>query len=187
MDSFFSFDELFGEFGKFNKQFMDRIQKEFDETEKAIKNGELKGSWDIKKIDEPGVKGFIIQGKFWTHEPFETFDPVEPLRPRTRKPFPEKPLKSNADDSDEIREPLTDLFEEDSTIRIFAELPGEEEGDIKLDFKKDKVEIKGKKFNKTVTLPTENIDKEKATKKYKNGVLEITIPKKRHEPKIHRL
>jgi HSP20 family molecular chaperone IbpA len=187
MDSFFNFDELFEDFGKFNKQFMDRIQKEIDETGKAIKNSELKGSWDIKKIDEPGVKGFIIQGKFWTHKPFETFDPIEPLRPRTRKPFPEKPLESNADDSGEIREPLTDLFEEDSTIRIFAELPGEEKGDIKLDFKKDKVEIKGKKFNKTVTLPTENIDKEKTITKYKNGVLEITIPKKSHEPKIHRL
>jgi HSP20 family molecular chaperone IbpA len=187
MDSFFNFDELFEDFGKFNKQFMDRIQKEIYETEKAIKNGELKGSWGIKKIDEPGVKGFIIQGKFWTHEPLETFDPVEPLRPRTRKPFPEKPLKTNADDSDEIREPLTDLFEEDSAIRIFVELPGEEEGDIKLDFNKDKVEIKGKKFNKTMTLPTENIVKEKTTIKYKNGVLEITIPKKSFEPKIHRL
>ncbi len=187
MDSFFNFDELFEDFGKFNKQFMDRIQKEIDETEKAIKKSELKGNWDIKKIDEPGVKGFIIQGKFWTNEPFETFDPVEPLRPRIRKPFPEKPLELKADDSGEIREPLTDLFEEDNTIRIFAELPGEEKGDIKLDFKKDKVEIKGKKFNKTVTLSTENIDKEKTTTKYKNGVLEITIPKKGHEPKIHRL
>jgi HSP20 family molecular chaperone IbpA len=187
MDSFFNFDELFEYFGKFNKQFMDRIQKEIDETEKTIKKSELKGNWDIKKIDEPGVKGFIIQGKFWTDESFETFDPLEPLRPRIRKPFPEKPLELNADDSDEIRKPLTDLFEENNSIRIFAELPGEEEGDIKLDFNKDKVEIKSKKFNKTVTLPTENIDKEKTTTKYKNGVLEITIPKKNFEPKIHRL
>ena len=187
MDSFFDFDDLFADFDKFGKRFMTRIQKEIDETEKAIKSGELEGNWDVEKIDEPGVKGYIIQGRFWTHEPFETFDPVEPLRPRTRRPIPERPFKLSEKDSMEIREPLTDLFEEDNAIRIYAELPGEEESDIKLDFKKDKVDIKGRKFHKTVDLPTENIDKEKTTSKYKNGVLEVTIPKKRHEPKYHRL
>ena len=187
MDSFFDFDELFRDFSKFNKQFIDKIQKEIDDTEKAVKSGELKGNWDVKRIDEPEVKGFIIQGRFWTHEPYETFDPSEPLRPRIKRPMPERPLKLSEKDSVEIREPLTDLFEEDDAIKIYAELPGEEESDIKLDFKKDKVEIKGKKFHKTVDLPTENIDKEKTTSKYKNGVLEVTIPKKRYEPKYHRL
>jgi HSP20 family molecular chaperone IbpA len=188
MDSFFNFDDLFVDFDNFGKRFMERIQKEIDETEKAIKSGELKGNWDVKKIDEPEVKGYIIQGRFWTDEPFETFDLFEPLRPRTRRPIPERPLKISEKDSIEIREPLTDLFEEDKVIRIYAELPGEEKSDIKLDFKKDKVEIKGKKFQKTVNLPTENIDKEKTTSKYTNGVLEVTIPKKeKYEPKYHRL
>ena len=187
MDSFFDLDDMFRDFGKFNKQFIDRIQKQFDETEKAIENGELKGNWDVQKIDEPRMKGYIIRGEFWTGEPTESLEPIEPLRPRPRKPFPEKPLKTNEEGSEEIREPLTDLFEEDNVMRIFAETPGEEESDIKIDFEKDKVEIRGKKFNKTVTLPTLNIDKEKVTTKYKNGVLEITIPKKGTEPKIHRL
>jgi len=187
MDSFFDFDELFGDFNEFGKRFMERIQKEIDDTEKAIKSGELKGNWDIKRIDEPGVKGYVIQGRFWTHEPFEAFDPFEPLRPRTRKPLPERPLELSEKDAMEIREPLTDLFEEGNTLRIYAELPGEEENDIKLDFTKDKITIKGKKFNKTLDLPTENIDKERTTSKYKNGVLEVTIPKKGQEPKYHRL
>jgi HSP20 family molecular chaperone IbpA len=187
MDAFFNFDNLFGDFDEFSKRFMERIQKEIDETEKAVKSGELKGNWDIKRIDEPGVKGFIIQGRFWTHEPFETFDPIEPLRPRTKKPIPERPLKISEKDSKEIREPLTDLFDEDNVIKIYAELPGEEENDIKLDFNEDKVEIKGKKFQKIVTLPTEKIDKEKTTLKYKNGVLDVTIPKEKHEPKHYRL
>jgi HSP20 family protein len=187
MDLFFSFDDMFGDFDKFGKRFMERIQKEIDETEKAVKSGELKGNWDVERIDEPGVKGYIIQGRFWTDEPFETFDPFEPLRPRTRRPMPERPLKISEKDSAEVREPLTDLFEEDNAIRIYAELPGEEESDIKLDFGKDKVGIKGKKFHKIVDLPTENIDKEKTTSKYRNGVLEVTIPKKMSEPKYHRL
>jgi len=187
MNSFFDFNDLFGDFEEFGKRFIERIQKEIDETEKAVKSGELKGNWDIKRIDEPGVKGYIIQGRFWTHEPFETFDPFEPLRPRTKKPLPERPLKLSEKDSMEIREPLTDLFEEENIIRIFAELPGEEEKDIKLNFTKDKIEIKGRKFQKTIDFPTENIDKDKVTSKYKNGVLEVTIPKKRHEPKYHKL
>jgi HSP20 family protein len=101
--------------------------------------------------------------------------------------MPERPLKISEKDSEEIREPLTDLFEEDNAIRIYAELPGEEESDIKLDFRKDKVEIKGKKFRKIVNLPTENIDKEKTTSKYRNGVFEVTIPRKTLEPRYHRL
>jgi HSP20 family molecular chaperone IbpA len=184
MNSFFSFDDLFGDFDRFGKQFMERIQKEIDETEKAVKSGKLKGNWDIERIDEPGVKGYIIQGRFWTQEPFEPFDPP---RPKTRRPMPERPLKISEKDSEEIREPLTDLFEEDTAIRIYAELPGEEESDIKLDFREDKIEIKGKKFHKVVDLPTENIDKEKTTSKYRNGVLEVTIPRKTREPKHHRL
>jgi HSP20 family molecular chaperone IbpA len=187
LNSFFSFDDLFGDFGRFGKQFMEIIQKEIDETEKAVKSGKLRGNWDIERIDEPGVRGYIIKGRFWTHEPLETFDPFEPLRPKIRRPMPERPLKIPEKDSGEIREPLTDLFEEDTAIRIYAELPGEEESDIKLDFREDKVEIKGKKFHKIVDLPTENIDKEKTTSKYRNGVLEVAIPKKTREPKHHRL
>jgi HSP20 family molecular chaperone IbpA len=187
MDSFFDLDDLFGNFGSLNKKLMERIQKQFEETEKAIENGELKGNWDVKKIDEPRMKGYIIRGEFWTDGSLDSFDPIEPLRPRQRKPFPEKPLVTNKEGSEEIREPLTDLFEEDDVIRIFAETPGEEESDIKIDFEKDKIEIKGKKFNKTLTLPTQNIDREKVATKYRNGVLEITIPKKGTEPKIHRL
>ena len=187
MDSFFNLDDLFGDFGSFNKKFVKRIQKQFEETQKAVENGELKGNWDIKKIDEPKMKGYIIHGEFWTDGSLDSFDPIEPLRPRTRKPFPEKPLITDKEGSEEIREPLTDLFEEYNIIKIFAEMPGEEESDIRIGFEKGKVEIKGKKFNKTLPLPTQNVDKEKVATKYKNGVLEIIIPKKGTEPKIHKL
>ena len=60
MNSFFDFNDLFGDFEEFGKRFMERIQKEIDETEKAVKSGELKGNWDIKRIDEPGVKLSLI-------------------------------------------------------------------------------------------------------------------------------
>ena len=78
----------------------------------------------------------------------------------------------------EIREPLTDIFEDNKTVKIYVELPGEEKDDIQLDVTKGKVEVKAKRFRKTMQISTENIDEKRASSKYKNGVLEITIPKK---------
>ncbi|MCW4021151.1 MAG: Hsp20/alpha crystallin family protein [Candidatus Bathyarchaeota archaeon] len=191
MDPFFDFDELFGDLEGFNSKLMKRIQRHISETEKAIKNGKLKGDWDVKRIDKPGVQGYIIQGRFWTDQPFkaiEPFDPFEPLRPWRRRPMPQRPFKVPESATKEIREPLTDVFEEDDAIRIYVELPGEEKDDIQLNIKEGKVEIKTKKFYKIVDLPRENSDTEKITQKYKNGVLEVTIPRKeKAKPKYYKL
>lgn len=190
MDPFFDIDELFGNFEDFSSKFMKRLQKEFEETEKAVKEGKLKGDWDVKQIDQPGVKGYIIQGRFWTDKPFEMFeplDPFEPFRPRIKRPEPERLFRIPEEASNESREPLTDIFNEDGTVKIYIELPGEEENDIKTEFKEGKLEVKAKKFYKNIDLSTESLDKEKVTSKYKNGVLELIIPKKKFEPELHKL
>jgi len=41
-----------------------------------------------------------------------------------------------------------------------------------------RLRLRTKNFYKMINLPTSNIDLEKASSKYKNGVLEVTIPKK---------
>ena len=178
MTAFFDFDEIFGDFG-FGGDFMKSIMREFNEIEEMIKSGKLKGKWDIKQIDEPGRKGYIIQGRFWSGQPVEPFDPFKPWkrRPMPKRPFevPEKALK-------EIREPLTDVFEEDNAVKIYVELPGEEKDDVQLNTAEGKVEIKAKKFYKMIEVPTSNIDIEKISSKYRNGVLEVTIPKKEKSP-----
>ncbi|MBE0513141.1 hypothetical protein IBX38_08840, partial [Candidatus Bathyarchaeota archaeon] len=116
MTAFFDFDEFFGDF-EFSGEFMKTILKEFNEIDKMIKSGKLKGKWDIKQIDEPGRKGYIIQGRFWSTQPIEPFEPFKPWRrrPMTKRPFEvsEKALK-------EIREPLTDVFEEDKAVKIYV-------------------------------------------------------------------
>ncbi|MBA7492445.1 hypothetical protein ES702_02995 [subsurface metagenome] len=178
MTAFFDFDEFFGDFG-FNGEFMKTILKEFNEIDKMIKSGKLKGKWDIKQIDESGRKGYIIQGRFWSTQPIEPFEPFKPWR---RRPMPKRPFEVSEKALKEIRGPLTDVFEEDKAVKIYVELPGEEKNDVQLNVTEGKVEVKAKKFYKMIEVPTSNIDIKKVSSKYKNGVLEVTIPKKEKSP-----
>ena len=178
MTAFFDFDENFGDFG-FSGEFMKSILREFSEIEKMIKSGKLKGQWDVKQIDEPGRKGYVIQGRFWSGQPIEPFDPFKPWR---RRPMPKRPFEAPETALKKIREPLTDVFEEDNAVKIYVELPGEEKDDVQLNGIEGKVEVKAKKFYKMIEMPTKNVDIEKISSKYKNGVLEVTIPKKEKSP-----
>ncbi len=178
MTTFFDFDEFFGDFG-FSGGFMKTILKEFNEIDKMIMSGKLKGKWDIEQIDEPERKGYIIQGRFWSDQPIE---PFKPFKPWTRRPMPKRPFEVSEKALKEIREPLTDVFEEDKAVEIYVELPGEEKDDVKLNVTEAKVKVKAKKFYKMIEVPTSNIDIEKVSSKYKNGVLEVTIPKKDKSP-----
>ncbi|MFQ6095231.1 MAG: Hsp20/alpha crystallin family protein [Candidatus Bathyarchaeia archaeon] len=181
MASFFDFDEI-EDFDIFDREFLKRIQRQLNEIEKAVKSGKIKGEWDVKRVDEPGVKGYVIQGRFWSDQPLGPFDPFEPLEPWRRRPMPKRPFRVPKGAFEEIREPLTDVFEEDKTVKIYVELPGEEKDDIQLNVTKGKVEVKTKRFYKMIDLPTLNIDIENVSSKYKNGVLEVTIPKKEKSP-----
>jgi len=78
----------------------------------------------------------------------------------------------------EVREPLTDVIETENEIIIVAETPGIDKQDIQLNSTENEVEIKaGDKFYKKVKLPAVTIP-EQAKASYKNGILEIKIPKK---------
>ena len=78
------------------------------------------------------------------------------------------------------RAPLTDIIETDEKIRVIVELPGVEKEHVKLSGTEDKltisVDVPDRKYFKEVELPTK-VDTEKATSQYKNGVLDITVPK----------
>jgi HSP20 family protein len=78
----------------------------------------------------------------------------------------------------ETREPLTDVIETENEVIIVAETPGIEKDEIKLDSTENELEIKaGDKFYKKIKLPSATIP-EQAKASYKNGILEIKIPKK---------
>lgn len=95
---------------------------------------------------------------------------------------------------EEEREPITDVFDEKDEIRVYAEMPGINEKDIKLDIKDDILDIsaqsRDRKYRKEVLLPaspaggpvklsakgaggkTDNL-----SFSYKNGILEVKIKK----------
>jgi HSP20 family protein len=80
----------------------------------------------------------------------------------------------------EEREPLVDVVETNGEIRVVVELPGVEKKDIKLHGTEDSLEISVDtpqyKYGKEVKLPVKVRVKE-AKSTYKNGVLEVIIPK----------
>jgi HSP20 family protein len=86
----------------------------------------------------------------------------------------------------EEREPLVDIIETDGEIHVVAELPGVEKKDIKLHGTEDtlsiSVDIPQRKYFKEVTLPAKVKVKEAKTE-YKNGVLEVKLPKVKEEKK----
>jgi HSP20 family molecular chaperone IbpA len=172
----------FGEFDVFKSGLERIIQRMIREFEIIAKDENQKGKWKINKIDSDGIKGYVLQGRFESGQPWKPFDPFQPFEPmnpvrplpRPQRPFarlPESALK-------EASEPLADVFEDGKVIKIYFEVRGENKKDIQLNITTDKVEVKAKNFYKMINLPTTNIDPEKASSKCKNGVLEVEIPKK---------
>lgn len=81
---------------------------------------------------------------------------------------------------EEVREPITDVFNEAQEIRIYAEMPGVNKEDIQLDLKEDLLEISAesgdRKYRKEVLLPAK-VKPETLVSSYNNGILEIRVKK----------
>jgi len=157
-------DDVFGNVDDYFKKITKRMFKEMEDIEEAIRSGKLEGEWDIKPIEEPGVKGYIAKGRFQLGGDKQGQTP--------------KAFKMPDQIEDEVREPLTDVFQDKDNVRICMELPGVEKSDIQLNINGNHAEVKAKNFFKTVDLPTRDLEKgDKAVANYKNGVLEVVIPK----------
>lgn len=93
--------------------------------------------------------------------------------------------------------PAVDICEAEDSFLVKADLPGMNKDDIQVDLKDSTLTIKGERrfedkvsrdnyirvereygtFTRSFTLP-QNVDADKIKAVYKNGVLELTIPKK---------
>jgi HSP20 family protein len=147
------------------KTFTSRVPKDY------VKERKLPDGSTVRELG-PFVYGYSVKvgpdGKPEIHE----FGNVKPSRqgPQVK----------------EEREPLVDVIETNGEIHIVVELPGVDKKDIKLTATEDKlsisVDIPQRKYYKEVELPAKVKVKEAKTQ-YKNGVLEITIPKIKEEKK----
>jgi len=91
-----------------------------------------------------------------------------------------KGLKGLPPQVKEEREPLVDIVDTNSEIHVVVELPGVEKSDIKLHGTEDSITISvdtpQSKYYKDVNLP-EKVRVREAKSTYKNGVLEVVLPK----------
>jgi HSP20 family protein len=96
----------------------------------------------------------------------------------------------------ELRAPAVDVVERDEEVVVRAEVPGVEKKDVDVSITASSVTIKGETrreekeekgeyyrceisrgaFSRTVSLPA-SVDPDKAKASFKDGILEITLPK----------
>ena len=144
---------------------IDLVSKMAEEGRGEVsREGEIKGLG--KKVK--GVYGFTIRtlaGGIPRVEPFGNI-----------KETPGGPV------IEEVREPVVDVFDEEAEVLVIAEMPGVAEEKIKIDVKGDVLNIsaenKDRKYAKEVLLPCA-VDAEATKVSYKNGIVEITLPKLR--------
>jgi HSP20 family protein len=133
-------------------------------------DGEIKkeGEIDLSHLKEgmKGVFGFSIKTAVGGKPIVEPFGNI--------KKTPKGPTV------EEEREPITDVFDEEDEVRVYAEMPGVNEEDIKVDLREDILDISAqsgeRKYHKEVLLPVQ-VKKEGLSYTYKNGVLEVRIKK----------
>ncbi len=171
---FFSdIDELF-------REIEETIERDFEELTKRVPKDLIRERVlpDGTKVQEwgPFVYGYSVtigpDGKPQVRE-------FGNIKPETRFGFGRPRI-----DIREEREPLVDVIRTDGEIKVIAELPGVEKKDINLHGTEDtltiSVDTPQRKYYKEVKLP-EKVEPTKAKSTYKNGVLEVTLPKKKEE------
>jgi HSP20 family protein len=88
-----------------------------------------------------------------------------------------------------IKEPLVDVFKEAKEVKIIIDMGGFSRGEIDIDIKPDKYIIFAKheeqEFKEVIDLPPD-VDIEKTVENFKNGILEITLPKEKGKHKAER-
>ncbi len=150
---------------------LDKAAELAEKGEQLKKTGEfrVKGipSGVRREKELRGVYGFTVRTLAGGAPKVETFGNI-------KKP-PKGPVV------EEMREPIVDVFDEDDTIRVIAELPGIEESDIDTEVKGDMLTLsaegKTRKYSKEILLPA-TVNEEKVGLSYENGILEIRLQKK---------
>ena len=170
-DPFFGdIDEMFREMEKMMdeemKNFADKVPKEY------VKERKLPDGSTVKELG-PFVYGYSMKIGPDGKPEIQKFGNLK------------KGLKGTPQVKEE-REPLVDIVETEGDVHVVVELPGVEKTDIKLHGTDNSltisVDIPHYKYYKEVELPVK-VKIVEAHSSYKNGVLEVVIPKSESENK----
>jgi HSP20 family molecular chaperone IbpA len=173
-----SAEEFSRKLDAYNDAFVRRIQTVISEFDGLIRNWNRNDEWEIRQIDRLGSGGYSIQDGLGLDQPSDPLNPFEPLYPLKRRPGPKRPFEVLQHSLKEASEPLADVFEDEKAIKIYFELRGAKQENIQLNATRANVQVKAENLFKAINLPHNNVDLESASSKFKNGVLEITIPTK---------
>ena len=158
------------EFPNFPNDFFKNIQKFIEDM---LKNSNFS---DFEKLFEEGFgkNPFVWGFSFKTEDGKPRFEQFGDFIKKMGYDQPEE----SKNEHERIREPLTDVIEEPSQIRIIVELPGVEKNQIDLSTTELVVKIKAQSetrtYRKEIQLPAPVIPKSSKAK-FNNGVLEITF------------
>jgi HSP20 family protein len=178
-------DWLFGDIDEIMREMQEMMEKELKEFTTSVPKDLMR---ERKLPDGSTVKewGPFVYGYSMTIGPdgkpqIREFGNIEPT-PRT-EPFGTRRPKLNVK---EEREPLIDVINTNNEIKVVAELPGVEKNDIKL-YGTEKtltisVDTPERKYYREIDLPA-LVDHKTAKSEYKNGVLEVTLTKKKEQKK----
>jgi HSP20 family protein len=168
----------------FNNPFPNDFSNFFKNIQKIIEDMLSNGDFsDLEKFFEeqsdkfPFVWGFSFNRGPDGRPRFDQFGDM------IKKMGFERPFSAD-DDSERIREPLADVIEEETIIRVLIELPGVEKKDIDLAstelLLKVRARTDNRNYKKEIQLPASVIP-ESASAKFNNGVLEVTLKKTKSE------
>ncbi len=139
-------------------------------------------------------------------DPFEEMKRMQAEMERAFRNFMEAPmmkeLRKREKELSEIRKPLADVIETESSVIATIEMPGVDKDDIVMKLTETSLDIKAEKkkeaeikkkgfysrertykgFHRFLTLPAA-VEPNKAKTEFKNGILRIEIPKKKAKKK----
>lgn len=156
--------------GDMFKNIGDLIEQISDLAEKAeAAKGELKqsGEFEVKGLGEKGrgVYGFSIRSGLGGAPRVERFGNIRKTE--------EGPVVAD------VREPLVDMFDEDTEILIVAELPGVSEAQVQVELQDDILTITttgDRRYAKEILLSAP-ITPDSLRQTYTNGILELRLQK----------
>ena len=150
------------------KGLSDLVEKLDDLTESGgtlSRTGEILGDGQQVK----GIYGFTVKVGLGDDQP--RVEPFGNIR---------QDSKSGHTVVQEVREPVVDVFEEESHVLVVAEMPGISAADVRIEVEGDLLTVSAehgdKKYRKEVLLP-ESIPREKIQITCNNGVVEIRCPR----------